>query len=233
MASSSSSTTSCFQCRHFSSNPDHFRNGWRFRSGNYAQLCPRCASVYEEGRFCETFHSRDDGWRDCETCGKLVHCGCIVSFYTHLLLDHGGVICMECSRRKILMARNRSLSLEHEIKAGDPYPDSSGQALSENRYRPRVTEFKQHIAFFPDISGLHGLRIKIHDTEGNEWDFNYRCRLNSGNWIYYLEGLRDYMVSNKWQQGDTVAFYRVEPGGKMVIGFRRTSASQQLTKIPG
>ncbi|KAK2984716.1 hypothetical protein RJ640_004541 [Escallonia rubra] len=28
------------------------------------------SSVFEEGRFCETFHSNDDGWRDCESCGK-------------------------------------------------------------------------------------------------------------------------------------------------------------------
>lgn len=30
-----------------------------------------CSSVYEDGRFCETFHSNDDGWRDCESCGKV------------------------------------------------------------------------------------------------------------------------------------------------------------------
>lgn len=30
-----------------------------------------------EGRFCETFHSTDDGWRDCESCGKV----CVISRY--------------------------------------------------------------------------------------------------------------------------------------------------------
>lgn len=34
---------------------------------------------------------------------QLVHCGCIVSFNTHLLLDFGGIICMECSRLNFLL----------------------------------------------------------------------------------------------------------------------------------
>lgn len=45
-SSSSSSRMSCFQCQDSGSNPDHFRNGWRLRSGEHAQLCPRCAWVH-------------------------------------------------------------------------------------------------------------------------------------------------------------------------------------------
>lgn len=139
------------------------------------------SSAYDDGRFCETFHSNDDGWRDCGSCGKvsswkllllqnntdfqpvccllfyynciirqvinmvcifsltwknlvpcihvnsiifqmqLVHCGCIVSFSTHLLLDFGGIICMECSRLNfLLVGENWKLfyftSLVHETK---------------------------------------------------------------------------------------------------------------------
>ncbi|KAK6132838.1 hypothetical protein DH2020_033437 [Rehmannia glutinosa] len=260
----SSSRMSCFQCHHSSSSFDHFRNGWRLRSGEHAQLCPRCASVYEEGRFCETFHSDDDGWRDCESCGKLVHCGCIVSFSNHLLLDFGGIICMECSRLNFLLARKRCLSLDPDTRTREPYQESPGQGPIEAQFWPRVTDLElQQVsrnpkatvtplfekilsasdadlklarliipkrcaeAFFPDISGLHGLRglcIKIQDTEGYEWEFHYRYWLNGGSRIYVLEGLRDYMVSKKWQPGDTVTFYRVEPGGKVVMGLRKTSA---------
>ncbi|KAG6383823.1 hypothetical protein SASPL_156408 [Salvia splendens] len=132
-SSSSSSRMSCFQCQDSTSNPANFRNGWRLRSGEFAQLCPRCA-------FCETFHSNDDGWRDCGSCGKLVHCGCIVSFGTHLLLDFGGVICMECSRLNFLLARKRCLSLEPEVRARDPRRESSGQAPVEAQYWPWVTD---------------------------------------------------------------------------------------------
>lgn len=84
--------------------------------------------------------------------------------------------------------------------------------------------------FFPDISGLHGLRIKIQDIDGNEWEFHYRYWLNGESRIYVLEGLRDYMVSKKWLPGDTVTFYRVEPGGKVVMGLRKTSGSPQLPR---
>ncbi|KAH6775687.1 hypothetical protein C2S52_013248 [Perilla frutescens var. hirtella] len=264
-SSSSSSRMSCFQCQDFTSNPDHFRNGWRLRSGEFAQLCPRCASAYDDGRFCETFHSNDDGWRDCESCGKLVHCGCIVSFNTHLLLDFGGIICMECSRLNFLLARKRCLSLEPEVRAREQ--ESSAQVPVEPQFWPRVTDLElQKVSrnpkatvtplfekilsasdadlklarliipkrcaenFFPDISGLHGLHIKMQDIDGNEWEFHYRYWLNGGSRIYVLEGLREYMVSKKWQPGDTVTFYRVEPGGKVVMGLRKTSGSPQLLR---
>uniref|UniRef100_A0A2N9I9X1 VAL1-3 N-terminal zinc finger domain-containing protein n=1 Tax=Fagus sylvatica TaxID=28930 RepID=A0A2N9I9X1_FAGSY len=53
-------------------------------------------SAYEEGKFCDIFHLNADGWRDCATCGKMVHCGCIMSFHLFTVLDFGGVSCMKC-----------------------------------------------------------------------------------------------------------------------------------------
>ncbi|XP_073026605.1 B3 domain-containing transcription factor VAL3-like [Primulina eburnea] len=129
---------SCFQCQQSSSNPDHFRNGWRLRSGASARLCLRCFSAYEEGRFCETFHSKDDGWRQCESCHKLIHCGCIVSFNNHFLTDSGGIICMECTRLNFLLARNRCVSLERGIRAGESHHEPSGKSLVEAQYCPQT-----------------------------------------------------------------------------------------------
>ncbi|KAL3508615.1 hypothetical protein ACH5RR_028016 [Cinchona calisaya] len=237
-STSTSSKSSCFQCEETSSNFDHFRNGWRLRSGEFAQLCPRCASLYEEGRFCEAFHSSDDGWRDCESCGKLVHCGCIVSFKTYLLLDFGGVICMECLRINFAKARNRCLPLRIQ-------QDVTRQTGIEPQYRPQGTDSellsatdadpklarliipkKCAEAFFPDISEPRGFTVKIYDIEGKEWEFNYRYWINGGSKMYILEGLRDFMISKRWQAGDTVTFYKVEPGGRLVMGLRRTSSFQ-------
>ena len=45
-SSSSSSRMSCFQCQDSTFSPANFRNGWRLRSGEFAPLCPRCASVH-------------------------------------------------------------------------------------------------------------------------------------------------------------------------------------------
>ncbi|KAL0328512.1 UNVERIFIED_CONTAM: B3 domain-containing protein [Sesamum calycinum] len=232
----SSSRLSCFHCQDASSNPDHFRNGWRLRSGEYAQLCPRCASVYEEGRFCETFHSNDDGWRDCESLWEVSPLWMYSIFQYSFALGF-----WRDNLHGVLKARNRCLSLEPEIRAKEPYQERTGQALLEAQCWRRVTDldlqqvfrnpkatvtplFEKILsasdadlklarliipkrcaeAFFPDISALHGLRIKIQDTEGNEWEFHYRYWLNGGSRIYVLEGLRDYMVSKKWQPGDTV-----------------------------
>ncbi|PPS00724.1 hypothetical protein GOBAR_AA19944 [Gossypium barbadense] len=81
------------------------RKGWRLRTGELAELCDRCASIYDEGRFCDTFHLNASGWRTCESCGKRVHCGCIVSAYAFALLDAGGILCIACSRKNAVLFR--------------------------------------------------------------------------------------------------------------------------------
>ncbi|XP_010268825.1 PREDICTED: B3 domain-containing protein Os07g0563300-like [Nelumbo nucifera] len=111
MSSSSSAAASAVQKICF--NPDckdakseRLRKGWRLRNGDYAELCDRCASAFEEGRFCETFHSEAAGWRSCEICGKRVHCGCIASFHAFLLLDVGGIECIACARKNVIPPSN-------------------------------------------------------------------------------------------------------------------------------
>lgn len=260
---SSSSSISCFQCGESSSNFDHFKNGWRLRSGQFAQLCPHCAYAYEEGRFCETFHSSDDGWRDCESCGKLVHCGCIVSFNAYMLLDFGGVICMECSRINFVLARDQCLALEKQLLTGESQNDHARRSLIEPQCWPRVGSldlqlitkhsetcriplFEKRLSasdvdlkysritipnkcaevFFPHISDPNGIPFKILDTEGNEWEFNCRYWIHNGSKVYILEGLRSIIITKKWQAGDTVVFYKVDPGGKLAIGLRKASSSR-------
>ncbi|KAG7960194.1 hypothetical protein I3843_10G111400 [Carya illinoinensis] len=106
MSSASSSSKVCYNldCKELKS--ERPRKGWRLRTGEYAELCDRCASIYEEGRFCETFHVTANGWRCCETCGKQVHCGCIVSSHVFTLLDPGGIECMKCARKNVLWTSN-------------------------------------------------------------------------------------------------------------------------------
>lgn len=81
-------------------------------------------------------------------------------------------------------------------------------------------------AFFPDIYEPRGLPIKIRDTEGKEWEVNYRYWINAGSKMYIMEGLRELMISKGWQAGDTVTFFKVEPGGNLVMGLRKTSIFQ-------
>ncbi|XP_055808390.1 B3 domain-containing protein Os07g0679700-like isoform X5 [Solanum dulcamara] len=196
---------------------------------------------------------------------KLVHCGCIVSFNTYLLLDFGGIMCMECSKKNFILARNRCLSHETPVPTGESQLDAT-QTVIEPQYMPRVTESKlQKIsinplfqkllsasdadlalsrlvipkkcaeiplvgeAYFPRLSGPHKIPINILDTEGKEWNFRFRFWPNSRSKMYVLEGLRDYMVSKKWQAGDVVTFYRIEPGQKLVMGLRNTSAGSTIS----
>ncbi|KAL7602237.1 B3 domain-containing protein Os07g0563300 isoform X1 [Lactuca sativa] len=257
---SSSSKASCFQCQDSTSNC--FRDGWRLRNGERAHLCYQCACVYEEGRFCETFHSNDDGWRDCESCGKLVHCGCVVSFNQYFLLDFGGVICRECSKKNLKLARNQRYAREFQTDPTD-VPDLAKRIQIEPHYWPdgivsdikcisktakpflnplfekvltasdadmklgRIVIPKRYAeAFFPEVSAPKGIMMNILDMESKEWEFSFRYWPNCGSKTYVLEGLRDFMFSRKLQAGDTVSFYRVEPGGKMAIGFRKTSVAK-------
>ncbi|XP_068321328.1 B3 domain-containing protein Os07g0563300-like [Pyrus communis] len=106
MSSSSSASKVCYnsECKEVKS--EFPRKGWRLRTGEYCELCDRCYFAYEEGRFCETFHMNAAGWRCCESCGKRVHCGCIVSSHAFTLLDPGGIECMTCARKNYVMTSN-------------------------------------------------------------------------------------------------------------------------------
>ncbi|KAL5991309.1 B3 domain-containing protein [Asimina triloba] len=55
-------------------------------------------SAYEQSVYCDTFHSKESGWRECKSCGKQLHCGCIASKSSLELLDSGGVECINCAK---------------------------------------------------------------------------------------------------------------------------------------
>ncbi|KAL5772538.1 hypothetical protein ACOSQ2_012462 [Xanthoceras sorbifolium] len=104
----SSSSKICFnkECKELKS--ERPRKGWLLRGGELAELCDRCGSIYDEGRFCDTFHLNASGWRCCESCGKRVHCGCIISINAFTLLDAGGIECMTCARKNVILPPNPS-----------------------------------------------------------------------------------------------------------------------------
>ncbi|XVF29715.1 hypothetical protein REPUB_Repub15cG0146100 [Reevesia pubescens] len=82
-----------------SSTSIEWRKGWVLRSGDLANLCDKCGSVYEQSIFCDVFHSKDSGWRECSSCGKRLHCGCIASRCLVELLDGGGINCTSCAKK--------------------------------------------------------------------------------------------------------------------------------------
>ncbi|XP_012455056.1 B3 domain-containing protein Os07g0563300 [Gossypium raimondii] len=109
------------------------RKGWQLRTGELAELCDRCASIYDEGRFCDAFHLNASGWRTCESCGKRVHCGCIVSAYAFALLDAGGILCIACSRKNAVLGPNSSWppSLLFNSSLPERFKDCSAKGWSQ------------------------------------------------------------------------------------------------------
>ncbi|XP_041999193.1 B3 domain-containing transcription repressor VAL1-like isoform X1 [Salvia splendens] len=75
------------------------KRGWSLKSGGFASLCYKCGSAYENSVFCETYHSDESGWRECKTCRKILHCGCIASKHLFEYMDVGGVACISCVKR--------------------------------------------------------------------------------------------------------------------------------------
>lgn len=58
-------------------------------------------------------------------------------------------------------------------------------------------------AYFPDISAQQGIFVVVQDIKGDDWEFYYRYWLNTNGKMYVLEGLKDYIISEQWQPGDT------------------------------
>lgn len=117
-------TTCCYNpdCRE--SKFECLKKGWRLRTGDFAQLCDRCSSAYQDDRFCELFHTKAAGWRSCESCRRPLHCGCIVSIQTYILMDVGGVECITCARKHSILASNQSWS-HLPLPLSERFKDSS------------------------------------------------------------------------------------------------------------
>ncbi|KAG6631055.1 hypothetical protein CIPAW_13G063600 [Carya illinoinensis] len=78
-------------------------------------------------------------------------------------------------------------------------------------------------AYFPHISQSEGLPLRIQDVKGNDWTFQFRFWPNNNSRMYVLEGVTPCIQSMELRAGDTVTFSRIDPGGKLVLGFRKAS----------
>ncbi|KAJ9565980.1 hypothetical protein OSB04_001946 [Centaurea solstitialis] len=379
MASSSRSTKVCFNstCKEVL---EVSRQGWLCRTGDFADLCDRCSSAFKDGKFCDTYHLNASGWRCCESCGKQIHCGCIVSFHMFILLDAGGIECLNCAKTEFILTPNptwpsashflpgpaerirdissknwrsiagsgpvpwrqapslfnaskvqpeflsilgsidkplateqlssRSLgkgttngpseklvneswqvgasemtaararpigkqfsnnngsgsSLEAQAHNANPRGETRGRDQPLPRYWPRITDqelqqisggtntkitplFEKVLsasdagrigrlvlpkkcaeAYLPPISQPEGYPLVVQDLKGKDWVLQFRFWPNNNSRMYVLEGVTPCIQSMQLQAGDTVTFSRLEPEGKLVMGFRKaplTSPSDQ------
>ncbi|CAN6693172.1 unnamed protein product [Malus baccata var. baccata] len=96
------------------------KKGWPLRTGGFAHLCYKCGVEYENSVYCNTFHSGETGWRDCNLCHKPLYCGCIVSETLYEYLDFGGIGCIGCA------------SQPHMIQDGDVLNGFGGLKISDS-----------------------------------------------------------------------------------------------------
>lgn len=80
-------------------------------------------------------------------------------------------------------------------------------------------------AYFPHITHSEGLPLRVQDVKGNEWTFQFRFWPNNNSRMYVLEGVTPCIQAMDLRAGDTVTFSRIDPGGKLVMGFRKSSNS--------
>jgi len=83
-------------------------------------------------------------------------------------------------------------------------------------------------AYFPPISQPEGRPLTIQDARGKEWHFQFRFWPNNNSRMYVLEGVTPCIQSLQLQAGDTVTFSRIDPGGKLVMGFRKATNTVSL-----
>ncbi|OIW19039.1 hypothetical protein TanjilG_10600 [Lupinus angustifolius] len=140
-----------------------WRRGWALRSGEFADLCDKCGSAYEQSTYCDVFHSNDSGWRECTFCGKRLHCGCVVSMSQFELLDTGGVSCINCAR---------NLGIQPVATTGKPNESetSKGKNVSEKNFISLANQLNVRGMQIGHYASNDGLRwwLKPHnfDTSG-------------------------------------------------------------------
>ncbi|XP_010938019.1 B3 domain-containing protein Os07g0679700 isoform X2 [Elaeis guineensis] len=83
-------------------------------------------------------------------------------------------------------------------------------------------------AYFPPISQPEGLPLTVQDAKGKEWHFQFRFWPNNNSRMYVLEGVTPCIQSLQLQAGDTVTFSRIDPEGKLVMGFRKATNTSPL-----
>ncbi|KAK3015804.1 hypothetical protein RJ639_007229 [Escallonia herrerae] len=88
-------------------------------------------------------------------------------------------------------------------------------------------------AYFPPISQPEGLPLRIQDVKGKEWVFQFRFWPNNNSRMYVLEGVTPCIQSMQLQAGDTVTFSRMEPEGKLLMGFRKASNTLTVQSLKG
>ncbi|XP_015874689.2 B3 domain-containing transcription repressor VAL1 [Ziziphus jujuba] len=149
-------------------NTHEWKNGWPLKSGGFASLCHSCGSAYENSVYCDSFHQEQTGWRDCSTCGKHIHCGCIASKSLYEFLDIGGVGCTSCAS-----------SSQHSSLRNDETPKGFGGSQISNGGDSQSTSIQNGVVHGGVDEGRLMQLCKIMEAnESNLLPLPQRCETN-------------------------------------------------------
>nr|GMC95438.1 B3 domain-containing transcription repressor VAL2-like isoform X1 [Ipomoea batatas]GME08909.1 B3 domain-containing transcription repressor VAL2-like isoform X1 [Ipomoea batatas] len=143
-----------------------WKKGWPLRSGELSTLCNTCGTAYEQLVFCDVFHSNDTGWRECSSCGKRLHCGCIASSSLLELLESGGVSCISCVKSSQL---HNTLTQEKDKgctanSVGEEHSTSGGSQMNgcniEKTISMQFDDGSESLSHKPSLPSQHDTRSK-------------------------------------------------------------------------
>ncbi|KZV51983.1 hypothetical protein F511_08593 [Dorcoceras hygrometricum] len=121
-------------------------------------------------------------------------------------------------------SRGRNQLLPRSKSVITPLFEKTLSASDAGRIGRLVLPKKCAEAYFPPIAQPEGVPLEVLDVKGKEWVFQFRFWPNNNSRMYVLEGITPCIQSLKLQAGDVVTFSRLEPGGKLVMGGRKSSS---------
>ncbi|KAL9232408.1 hypothetical protein vseg_007523 [Gypsophila vaccaria] len=86
------------------------QNRWCLKDPTCAKTCDTGFSAVKEETYCERYHRYDDGWKECDRCGKNIHYECIMALNTFRRNDTHSITCKECVEKENLMPPNSGAS---------------------------------------------------------------------------------------------------------------------------
>ncbi|GJY31069.1 putative reverse transcriptase domain-containing protein [Tanacetum coccineum] len=205
-------------------------------------------SIYENGKFCHTFHISKEQWTNCEFCEKPVHASCLVSFNEWIKIERGTqVMCIECSKINYFLVR-KFYNLMDPADGIQTEPHYWPTSISPDPKIALVVLFERVLTYADQDIGFDYIRIPMIHAEAYlpkaiqsyakykfcifDWDYNcWNVTISRvDKELHIIEGLKQYMISNNLKAGDTVTFYRLVPDGQYAISFRNAERRNHLLR---
>ncbi|GER53037.1 transcription factor, partial [Striga asiatica] len=90
-----------------------------------------CSSVYEEGKFCETFHLNAAGWRCCESCGKYIILSAANTLWMYSFIPY--VRTIRCGRNSMFDMCEKELHIDPKSGVAATFALSSFSSRKNER----------------------------------------------------------------------------------------------------